>query len=95
LTNKFCTFYQKQCKIAEANPIVVDSTARATIRAQTQTAISLNISVLSGIKPYTITAEQCIQRVDNAVATGGRTNAETIGFVTTLRQESALKWYGA
>jgi hypothetical protein len=33
--------------------------------------------------------------VDNAIATGGGTNALTIGFVTTALQDSAQKCYDA
>jgi hypothetical protein len=33
--------------------------------------------------------------VDNALATGSWTNDQTIGFVTTVLQDSALKWYNA
>jgi hypothetical protein len=51
--------------------------------------------VFSGVKPYSITAEKWIQRVENGIATGGWTNAQTIGFVTTALQDSALKWYDA
>jgi hypothetical protein len=57
--------------MANANPEIVDATARAAIRAQTQTAIGLYITVFSGVKPYSISAEQWVQRGDNAIATGG------------------------
>ena len=77
------------------NQNLVDATARAAIRAQTQTAIGLNIPVFTGVKPFTTNAEQWVQRVDNAIATGGWTNAQTIGFVTTALQDSALRWYDA
>ncbi len=33
--------------------------------------------------------------MDNAIATGGWTNAQTIGFVTTALQDSALRWSDA
>jgi hypothetical protein len=33
--------------------------------------------------------------MENAIATGGWTNDQTIGFVTTALQDSALKWYDA
>jgi hypothetical protein len=33
--------------------------------------------------------------VDNAIATGGWTNDQTIGFVTTALQDSALNWCDA
>ena len=48
----------------------VDATAIAANLVQTHTAIGLNISVFSGIKPYSINPEQWVQRVDNAIATG-------------------------
>jgi hypothetical protein len=73
----------------------VDAAARAAIRAQTQTAIGLNIPVFSGIKPYSINPEQWVQSVENAIATCSWTNDQTIRFVTTALQDSALKWYDA
>ncbi len=73
----------------------VDASARAAIRAQTQTAIGLNIPVFSGIKSYSINPEKQVQRVDNAIATGGWSNDHTIGFVSTAPQDSALKCYHA
>ncbi len=33
--------------------------------------------------------------VDNAIVSGAWTNAQTIEYVTTALQESALKWYDA
>jgi hypothetical protein len=51
--------------------------------------------VFSVIKPSKTTAEQSVQRVDNAIATGGTTNDQAIGFATTALQESTLKWNGA
>jgi hypothetical protein len=60
--------------MADANPEIGDVATRAIIQAETQIAIGLNIPVFSGVKPYSITAEQWIQRVDNAKATGGWTN---------------------
>ncbi len=65
----------------------MDAAARAAIRAQTLTAIGLNIPVFSGIKPYSITPEQLKNN------TGGWTNDQTIEFVITAVQDSALKWY--
>jgi hypothetical protein len=53
----------------------------------------LNIPVFSGIKPYSINPELWVQRVDIAIAAGGWTNDQTIRFVTTALQDSALKWY--
>jgi hypothetical protein len=47
--------------------------------------------VFSGIKPYSINPEQWILRVDNAIATGGWTNEQTIEFITTALQDSAIK----
>jgi hypothetical protein len=74
----------------------VDVATRAAIRAQTKTAIGLNIPVFSGIKPYFINPEEWVQRVDNAIATtGGWTKKQTIGFVTNALYDSALKWYDA
>jgi hypothetical protein len=49
--------------------------------------------VFSGIKPYTIIAEQLTQRVKNAIAIEGETNPQTIGFVTAALQDLALKSY--
>jgi hypothetical protein len=79
--------------MADINPDVVDDIARAAIGAQTQTAIGLNILVFSGVMPFSISPEQRIQRVDNVIVTRQRTNDQTIGFVSTALQDSALKWY--
>jgi hypothetical protein len=49
--------------------------------------------VFSGVKSYSVTAKQWIQREDNVMDTGGWTNARTIGYVTTALQDFALKWY--
>jgi hypothetical protein len=46
--------------------------------------------VFSGVKPYSITAKQWIQRVYNATAIGDLTNAQTIGFLTTALQDAAF-----
>jgi hypothetical protein len=73
----------------------VDATARAAITAQTQTAIGLSIPVFSEIKPCSINPEQWVQRFENAIVTVGWTNDETIVFITTGLQDSALKWYDA
>jgi hypothetical protein len=55
--------------MAVVNPGIIDEGARATIRAQTQTATGLDIPVFSGVKPYSIRADQWMQRVDSSVAT--------------------------
>jgi hypothetical protein len=57
--------------------------------------IGLNIPLLLGVKLYSITAKQLIQRVDNTIATGGWTSAKSNGFVTTALQDTASKWYDA
>jgi hypothetical protein len=59
--------------MVDANPDSVDAVARAVNQAWAQAP--LDLILLSGTKPYYITAEQCIQRVGNAIATGGWTNA--------------------
>jgi hypothetical protein len=71
-STKFCTFYQfTKVQISTMADQNVGAAARATIRSQTQTAIGLKIPVFSGIKPFTINPEQWVQRVYNAIATGG------------------------
>jgi hypothetical protein len=47
-------------KMADANPDIVDATSRATIHAQIQSAIGLNIPVFLRIKPKTISAEHWV-----------------------------------
>jgi hypothetical protein len=79
--------------MADAKPDIVDVSARAALHAQTHSKIGWNIPVFLWIKPYTLSAEQWVQRVDNDIGTGGWKNAQTIGFVTTALQDSALKWY--
>ncbi len=64
----------KTYKMADANLDIIDAAARNALPAQKQTAIALNFPLFSAIKPYSITTEQWIQRVNNAVATGGLTN---------------------
>ena len=81
--------------MADPAAAAVDAAARAAIRAQTQTAIGLNIPVFNGNKPYTIDPEQWIQRVTNAIAAGAWNNEQTIGFITTALHDNALGRYNA
>ena len=67
--------------------------AAAAIRAQTKTQIGLSLLCFNGEKPYTITPEQWIQRVDNARQAGAWTAAQTMGFITSAITGDALKWY--
>ena len=55
----------RQCKNPDLNWI-----CQFWPRAQTQITIGLSILVFTGVKPYSITTEQLIQRVDNALTTG-------------------------
>ena len=67
--------------------------AAAAIRAQTQTQIGLSLPCFNGEKPFTITPEQWIQRVDNAKQAGAWTAEQTMGFITSAITGDALKWY--
>ncbi len=53
---------------------------RAAIQVQNQSAIGWNIPMFSGVTPHSISAEQWVKRVYNAIATGEWTNDQTIEF---------------
>ena len=74
---------------------IIGAAATAAIRANTQTQIGLSIPVFTGVKPYQVTPEQWIQKVEHAKLAGGWDAQQTIGFVAGAFGDEALKWYNA
>ena len=71
----------------------IGAAATAAIRANTQTQIGLSIPVFTGVKPYTITPEQWIQKVEHAKLAGGWDADQTIGFIAGAFGDLELNWY--
>ena len=55
----------------------------------------MSLPCFNGEKPFTITPEQWIQRVDNARQAGAWTAEQTMGFITSAITGDALKWYNS